>query len=73
MLQAVPILRDGHWIYCPAPETFPNEEVPEGLVQFFYGFAVKLTLNLDIVSHSVATVGEIYLLYKRHFQQDIYF
>lgn len=30
-------------------------EVPMGLGQFFYGIAVKPILNLDLVSHSVAT------------------
>lgn len=43
------------WIYCSAPETFTKAEVPRWIGQFSQVIFVKPTLNLDLVSHSVAT------------------
>lgn len=41
----------GVWLYCPVLEA----SLKGGLGKFFYIIAVKPTLNLDLVSHSVAT------------------
>lgn len=43
-------LSGGDWGYNPVPGTSSKGEVPKGLEQFFHRFAVKPTLNLDLVS-----------------------